>query len=140
MMISREDRCEAESQIARLVHTYCYRLDARDLEAVAAFFEDAIWHVSPELACHGKAEKLAWLRQHTPAHAAHLGPQHLVGNVLIDVADDGKTARGMSYFVVSHLTEGSTVQLAARGRYEDSFAVRDGQWRFSVRRVHIDGR
>lgn len=140
MTISREDRREAESRIARLVHTYCYHLDARDLEAVAGLFEEAVWHVSPELSCHGKAEKLAWLRQHTPAHAAYLGPQHLVGNVLIDVADDGLTASGMSYFIVSHLADGPAVRLAARGRYEDSFVVRDGQWRFSARRVHIDGR
>jgi hypothetical protein len=63
-MISRDDRREAESQIARLIHSYFHRLDERDLEAVAAFFEDAAWHISPERATHGKAEKLAWLREH----------------------------------------------------------------------------
>ena len=65
-MISRDDRREAESQIARLIHTYLYRLDEGDLEAVAAFFEDATWHVSPELATRGKVEKLAWLRERPP--------------------------------------------------------------------------
>ena len=140
MMISREDRREAENQIARLIHTYCYRLDAGDLEAVAAFFEDAAWHSSPTVACHGAAEKLAWLRQNARAHEAYLGPQHFIGNILIDVADSGQTAGGMSYFIVSHLAEGSAVQLAARGRYEDRFAVRNGQWHFVERHVHIDGR
>ncbi len=139
-MISRDDRREAESQIARLIHTYLYRLDEGDLEAVAAFFEDATWHVSPALATHGKVEKLAWLREHTPAHGAYLGPQHLIGNVLIDVADDGQTATSVSYFIVSQLTEGSAAHVAARGRYVDGFALRNGQWRFTERRVHIDRR
>jgi hypothetical protein len=79
-MISRDERREAESQITRLIHSYFYRLDERDLEVVAAFFEDAAWHISPERVTHGKAEKLAWLRENTPAHDAYLGPQHLIGN------------------------------------------------------------
>jgi len=56
----------------RLIHTHCYGLEARDLEAVAAFVEDAIWHISEKQALHGKAERLAWLRQNTPVYAAHL--------------------------------------------------------------------
>ena len=136
-MISREDRLEAESRIARLIHSYCHRLDEGDLDAVAAFFKDATWQISPDLVTTGPTEKLAWLRRNTAAHKAYLGPQHLIGNVLIDVADDGQTARGMSYFVVSHLKEGS-VQMGARGRYEDSFAIRDNQWRFTHRQVHVD--
>lgn len=110
------------------------------MEAVADFFEDATWHISPELATRGKAEKLAWLREHTPAHGAYLGPQHLIGNVLIDVADDGPTATSVSYFIVSQLTEGSAVHVAARGRYVDGFALHNGQRRFTQRRVYIDRR
>jgi hypothetical protein len=136
-MISREDLREAESQIARLIHAYCYRLGEGDLEAAAAFFEDATWHISADLATHGKAEKLAWLRQNTPAHEPYLGPQHLIGNVLIDVAEDGLNADSVSYFLVSHQAEGSAVQVAARGHYEDRFALRDGQWQFAQRQVHI---
>jgi hypothetical protein len=139
-MISRDERREAESQITRLIHSYFYRLDERDLEVVAAFFEDAAWHISPERVTHGKAEKLAWLRENTPAHDAYLGPQHLIGNLLIDVAEDGQTATSVSYFIVSHLTEGSVIHVAARGRYADRFALRNGQWRFTERRVHIDRR
>lgn len=137
-MLSREDRTEAERQIARLIHAYLYRLDAGDLEAVADFFEDATWSISPELTTRGKAEKLAWLREHTPAHGAYLGPQHLIGNLLIDVADDGQTATSVSYFIVSQLTEGSAVQAVARGRYVDRFALHNGNWRFTQRLVHID--
>ncbi|MBB3649232.1 hypothetical protein FHX14_005466 [Rhizobium sp. BK619] len=139
-MISRDDRREAESQIARLIHSYFYRLDERDLEAVAAFFENAAWHISPERATHGKAEKLAWLRENTPAHDAYLGPQHLIGNVLVDVADDGRTATSLSYFIVSQLVDGPGIHVAARGRYADSFALRNGQWQFTERRVHVDRR
>ncbi|MBY5766671.1 nuclear transport factor 2 family protein [Rhizobium leguminosarum] len=138
-MISHDDRREAESQIARLIYSYFYRLDERDLEAVAAFFEDAAWHISPERATHGKAEKLAWLRENTPAHDAYLGP-HLIGNVLVDVTDDGRTATSLSYFIVSQLVDGPGIHVAARGRYADSFALRNGQWRFTERRVHVDRR
>ncbi|KPW52701.1 hypothetical protein ALO95_200125 [Pseudomonas syringae pv. antirrhini] len=137
-MNSFEHRREAESQIARLIHTYLYRLDEGDLEAVADFFDEATWHITSELAMRGKAEKLAWLREHTPTHDAHLGPQHLIGNILIDVSDDGHRATSVSYFLVSQLTEGSAVHLAARGRYVDGFVLHNSRWRFTERHVHID--
>lgn len=60
--------------------------------------------------------------------------QHLIGNVLIDVA--GEKAWGESYFVASHdLLDagGQQLRYVASGRYLDHFEKRDGEWRIAHR-------
>ncbi|MBE8523967.1 nuclear transport factor 2 family protein [Amycolatopsis sp. H6(2020)] len=138
-MISREDRREAEHQIARLIYTYCHRLDGADLEGAASLFENARWQLSPEIVCHGKAEHLAALKEPIIVYGDKLGTRHMVANLITDVADDGLTAHSMSYVISFQVVEGFPLQPIYQGRYEDTFALTDGEWHFVSRTVHSDG-
>lgn len=137
--ISREDRRVAESDIARLVHTYCHRLDAGDFDAVAAMFEHATWQLSSEIVTTGSAEKTAVLQEAMMLHDGKPGTRHMVSNLVVDVAGDGQTARSLSYVLTSQVAPGFPLQLISQARYEDTFSNRNGQWRFASRVVHSDG-
>ncbi|MFN2466516.1 MAG: hypothetical protein ABR521_00055 [Gaiellaceae bacterium] len=52
-MLTSEQRRDAESAIARLIYTYCHRLDGADLAGAAALFERARWQLSPDVICNG---------------------------------------------------------------------------------------
>ena len=65
-----------------------------------------------------------------------LRTRHVSSNV--DVADDGQTAAARSYFAVHQGTAALPLQPIVAGRYEDDFALIDGQWRFSRRMVIVD--
>jgi hypothetical protein len=137
--ISREDRCIAESDIARLVHTYCHRLDAGDFGAVGAMFDHATWQLSPEIMTTGSAEKVAVLNEAMMLYDGRPGTRHMVGNLVIDVADDGQSARSVSYVLTSQVAPGFPLQLISQARYEDTFVRGDAGWRFASRVVHSDG-
>lgn len=65
--------------------------------------------------------------------------QHCIANVLIEVTGD--SARGESYFTAHHALPqptGPDVHMVAAGRYLDSFARRDGAWRFTHRQACYD--
>lgn len=65
--------------------------------------------------------------------------QHLITNVLVDVAGD--FARGESYFLAQHSVpaEGDTENfVTVAGRYLDRFERRDGEWRIAHRSAVYD--
>lgn len=65
--------------------------------------------------------------------------QHLIGNVLIDVAGDH--AVGESYFMANHDmadADGRPVRMIAAGRYLDRFERRDGIWKIAHRHAVYD--
>ena len=65
--------------------------------------------------------------------------QHMIGNVLIDVAGD--RAVGESCFIANHdlkNADGKPVRMIAAGRYLDRFERRDGVWKISHRHAVYD--
>lgn len=65
--------------------------------------------------------------------------QHMIGNVLIDVAGD--RAVGESCFIANHdlnNADGKPIRMIAAGRYLDSFERRDGVWKISHRHAVYD--
>ncbi|WP_439533801.1 nuclear transport factor 2 family protein [Polymorphobacter sp.] len=65
--------------------------------------------------------------------------QHVIGNVLVDVAGD--TARAESYFVAYHDmadAAGAPIRMTVAGRYLDRFERRGGSWRISHRQFVSD--
>lgn len=67
-----------------------------------------------------------------------LRTRHVSSNVIVDVAEDGQTASARSYFAVHQGTDALPLQPIVAGRYEDDFALIDGQWRFARRLVIVD--
>ncbi|WP_419849771.1 nuclear transport factor 2 family protein [Candidatus Poriferisocius sp.] len=67
-----------------------------------------------------------------------LRTRHVASNVIVDVAEDGQTAAARSYFAVHQGTDSLPLQPIVTGRYEDDFALMNGQWRFARRLVLVD--
>jgi len=67
-----------------------------------------------------------------------LRTRHMSSNVTVEVAEGGQTATARSYFAVHQGTDALPLQPIVSGRYEDDFALVDGQWRFARRLVIVD--
>jgi hypothetical protein len=81
-------------------------------------------------------EFCAWVM---PVLATMERTQHLIGNVLVEVAGD--VARAESYFIASHDVKdaaGAPMRLTVAGRYLDRFERRGGDWRIAHRKFVSD--
>jgi 3-phenylpropionate/cinnamic acid dioxygenase small subunit len=128
---------DARTAIADLVHVYAERLDAGDLDGVAALFADATYGRAGGPVRRGAAEvraALAVVRLHdgTPR------TRHVTTNLVIDVDETAGTAAARSYFTVLQATSRVPLQPILAGRYHDRFTCANGTWRFSERVVHLD--
>lgn len=127
------------TEITRLIHEYAERLDAGDLDAVAALFEHATWG-SP-----GRGEALrgaAQVRRGYDGVILHEDgtPQtkHVISNVIVEVDGGAGSAAARSYFTVLQARPGLPLQPIIAGRYHDRFERAGGQWRFSERMIIPD--
>jgi ketosteroid isomerase-like protein len=121
------------AEITALIHEYAARLDAGDLDGVAALFEHA------EL---GSTKHERRLRGAIEARTNYDGviiyedgtPQtlHQITNVRVEVNGDGATAGARSCFTVLQVT-GQGLHPILAGEYVDRFERVDGAWRFCER-------
>lgn len=129
-----------EEQIRSLICAYAGRLDAGDLDGVAALFEHGVFR-----SARGGAPLVgreAVRRQYEPVllYPDEVGStprtKHVLGNVVVEVQDDVAAAR--CTFTVLQQTSGTPLHAVLAGRYEDRFERVDGTWRFAERVVHPD--
>jgi 3-phenylpropionate/cinnamic acid dioxygenase small subunit len=125
--------------ITALIHEYAERLDAGDLDGVAALFEHATWG-SP-----GRGEPLrgaAQVRRGYDGVILHEdgtpSTKHVISNVTVDVQDGAETASARSYFTVLQARPDLPLQPIIAGRYHDRFDRVDGRWRFTERMIIPD--
>jgi ketosteroid isomerase-like protein len=124
------------SQITTLIHRYAERIDAGDLDGVAALFADATWR-SP-----GRSEPLrgtAAVRRAYDGVILYDGvpcTKHVVTNLCVEI--DGDTATARSYFTVFQARPDLPLQPIIAGRYHDAFARSGGAWRFADRLILPD--
>ena len=124
--------------IAALVYGYAERLDAGDLDAVAALFADAVYrselggHYAGTGAVREVLGRLVKLHDDgTPR------TKHVTTNLVVDFPSrDEATAR--SYFTVLQATPAIPLQAIVAGRYHDRFVRADGVWRFADRLIFMD--
>jgi 3-phenylpropionate/cinnamic acid dioxygenase small subunit len=128
----------AEESVRALVVAYAERLDAGDLDGVAALFEHGVFRSSrggPPLegrdAVRHMYDPVIIYDDGTPR------TKHVLGNIAISV-EDGGTARASCTFVVLQAVPGVALQAVLSGRYVDRFEVVDREWRFVERVVHPD--
>ena len=118
---------------------YAERLDAGDLDGVAALFEHAVVRAArtgTELvgrdAVRGMYDPVIRYDDGTP-HT-----QHVLANIEVRVDEDAGTATSRCVFTVWQATPTDGLRPVLTGRYDDSFARVGTDWRFTERVIHAD--
>ena len=125
--------------IENLIYTYAERIDAGDLEGVAALFQNAtISSPQHSTSNHGYEEVLAMYKASCRLYPDCGTPKtrHLTSNVIIEVEQSQASAR--SCYTVFQSTPKLGLQPIISGRYNDSFSLYDGNWRFAKREMFVD--
>lgn len=151
------DRLKIEDLMAR----YIFALDWRDAEGYAATFtEDGVLNYGGGQAVgreaiaamvDGLAEREAAAAAGAAAAATADAPavrrprtQHFVTNIVLDIADDGQTAKGWAYWVaMSNNNPERAAEVSSYGHYIDELRKVDGEWLFVSRQTvneQVEGR
>ncbi len=117
--------------ITALIHEYAYRLDAGDLDGVAALFEHAeLRSTRDDRVRRGAIEARTLYDPVVIYDDGTPGTMHQLTNVTVVVDRDLASAR--SYFTVLQVTNVGLHPILA-GEYRDRFARIDGDWGFTER-------
>ena len=134
------DRTPGEA-ITALIYTYAERIDAGDFAGVAEVFE----HATLTFAGFGDAisgrEAIQSLYERTTRRYEDGTPRtkHVMTNVIVDLGADGTTATSRSYFtVLQAVPDALTLQPVIAGRYRNTYARVDAEWRFVSVHIIID--
>ena len=120
--------------ITNLLYLYAERMDAGDLEAVAALFKRAKVKTGGGEVIEGSAPMLALWQAHVRIHDDGTPrTKHVITNPIIEVDEVAGTATCRSYYTVFQATPDLPLQAICAGRYHDSFTYMDGAWHFSGR-------
>ncbi len=120
-------------RIRALLHVYGERLDAGDLDGVAALFADATWRSS------GRADPIrgaAAVRRVYDDVILYDGiprTQHLIATETVVCSGDRASTR--CTFTVFQALPDFPLQPILAGRYHDELARIDGEWRFTDRLI-----
>ena len=129
--------------IKALIHEYCFRIDAGDLDGVAALFA----HASLGASVHPSR-----LRGATEARTNYAGvviyedgtphTMHCITNITVRIDDAeapaSRSATARSYFTVLQSHADFLLQPIIAGQYRDQFECVGDAWRFSERIIHPD--
>jgi 3-phenylpropionate/cinnamic acid dioxygenase small subunit len=123
----------AASEITALVHEYAFRLDAGDLDGVAALFAHAeLRSTRHERVLRGTAEARTLYDPVVVYEDGTPRTMHQLTNVTVTVDAGGEHARARTYFTVLQVT-GQGLHPILGGEYRDRFARIDGRWAFTER-------
>jgi 3-phenylpropionate/cinnamic acid dioxygenase small subunit len=124
--------------VARLLFTYAERLDAGDLDGMAALFAHATFRsAGGEMALIGSEEVRAAFAASVQFHDGTPATQHVTTNLYVDEEDDGARVVAHSAFTVLQATPSLPLQVVCAGRYRDEFVRAGDGWRFADRLVDI---
>lgn len=120
--------------IQRATHLYARGLDRFDpREALSAFTDDAVWDATPVglERFEGREAILGFFERDAAAIADQF---HIITNHVVDVDDDGETARGTNYvFSEGHTRSGAAFKAIALN--EDTYRRTPDGWRIASRRI-----
>ncbi len=134
---------DSAREIENLLYTYAERIDAGDLDGVAALFrhgricgqEDG----PPETVFEGETAVRKMYGFSTKLYDDGTPrSKHLTTNVIIEVDEESGTAGARSYYTVLQATDELPLQPIITGRYRDTFHRVDGRWCFDTRTMYVD--
>jgi ketosteroid isomerase-like protein len=119
--------------ITALIHEYAFRLDAGDLDGVAALFEHAEFRSTRHDRVLSGAAEVRTLYEPVILYGDGTPrTMHQITNVTVHV--DGDRANARSYFAVLQVTSQGLHPILG-GEYHDAFERADRTWRFTERVV-----
>jgi hypothetical protein len=131
-----------EDEIRNLLFRYCELIDAGDVDALGDVFADAaIIGQDGNTMAQGRDQVRAMYGGGNRAErtSGTRASKHVNTNVLVEVDEDAGTAIARSYWIlVVSTSPDEPVRPILAGRYHDTFAKRDGAWRFTERRYLVD--
>lgn len=123
------ERLVAIQEISDLIGRYCMLFDDEDWAALDELWtEDAAFAVD-DRAFEGRAALMQFLSTCLPAGYR---TKHMISRPLVELADDGTTARARTDVVWIAANFENTIV----GRYEDDLVLDRGRWRFRRRVEH----
>jgi ketosteroid isomerase-like protein len=126
-----DDFAHAVNEITALIHEYAFRLDAGDLDGVAALFEHGeLGSTRHDGRLRGAAEARTNYNNVILYADGTPRTQHQITNVTVKV--DGTTATARSSFTVLQIVKRGFQAIVA-GNYLDRFEQVEGVWRFTER-------
>jgi uncharacterized protein (TIGR02246 family) len=129
----------ATEAVRALVVAYAERLDAGDLDGVAALFEHAVVRASRTGA--ELVGRDAVRRQYDPVIRYDDGTprtKHVLSNLEVRVDEPAGEAASRCVFTVWQATASRGLRPVLTGRYDDTFTRVEGTWRFAERAIHAD--
>ena len=134
---------DAARDIENLVYTYAERIDAGDLDGVAALFAHGricgVEDGPPETVFEGTARVRQMYEMATRLYDDGTPKtKHFTTNVRVDVDEEAGTARASAYYCVTQATPELPLQVIVTGHYRDTFHRVDGAWWFDSRTMYVD--
>ncbi len=123
--------------IENLLYSYAESIDAGDYEAIGALFAHGAICDSDGNPLAVGAQAVTALYEATTRKYDDGTPRthHVTTNLLIEIADDERTAVCRSRFTVLQQTSELPLQPIIAGSYTDTFENVEGTWRFVERRM-----
>lgn len=134
---------ESMLTIQSLIYKYAERIDAGDYPGIGELFKyGKIVTDSADPAVEG-ADAVKEMYENSTRLYPDGTPKskHLTTNIIIEIADDDKSAKTRSYFTVLQKTENLSLQPIITGRYHDTFkrVSQDNEnWHFVKRMMMVD--
>lgn len=124
--------------IERLVYRYAECIDLGRFEDLPALWtaEGTFRAITPGGTVSMPARDLPTVNRATvQLYDGVPGTRHVTTNLIVDLADDERSAEGRCYFTVVQAVPGLPMQAVIAGRYLDRFVLEDGQWLIADRLV-----
>lgn len=137
------DLYQTEKAIRRTIDLYAHYADTRQAEKQADLFaKDTVFNVfvagneAQPAQSFTTREELLTVFDNLNTYRTTF---HFNGQAMIDVAEDGESARAEVYTLAYHEREvdGQNSLMNVAIRYNDSFVKENGSWKFKVRNLYI---
>jgi 3-phenylpropionate/cinnamic acid dioxygenase small subunit len=136
--LAHDARVPSDSEaISALIMTYAERIDAGDLDGVAALFAHATWRVPARAEPFSGSAAVRRVYDAVILYDGTPCTRHVVTNLVVELRGDDEAVARSSFTVFQALPD-FPLQPIIAGRYHDAFERVDGRWRFADRLILSD--